>query len=106
MPSQAASTTARMFKIEDNNRMVLVINRASVTEVEIEEYRTMLTEMMGKSVIIGKSNISGLLRQKGVVTKWIMKIKQLLTREDRIYDLALSTPFDQCRTKNMVPVLI
>lgn len=54
MPSNEASTKARMFTIEDVNRMVLVINKNSITEQELESYRLLLQKRIGKEVIIGK----------------------------------------------------
>lgn len=44
-----------MFGIDDDNRMVLVINKNSVSEEELESYRLLLEERLGKPVIIGQS---------------------------------------------------
>ena len=56
-PSLSSSTTARMFKIRDANRMVLVVNKAGVTEAEIGEYRDLLQQIIGKDIIIGQYRI-------------------------------------------------
>lgn len=53
MPSNEASTKARMFTIEDENRMVLVLDKSSITEEELESYRLLLQKRLGKEVIIG-----------------------------------------------------
>ena len=56
-PPLSSSTTARMFKIRDANRMVLVVNKAGVTEAEIGEYRDLLQQIIGKDIIIGQYRI-------------------------------------------------
>jgi len=65
--SQSSSTTARMFKIQDRHRMVLVVNKAGLTETEIEEYRVILQQIMGKDVIIERTTARTQLVNNGTM---------------------------------------
>lgn len=53
-PSNEANTQARMFTINDENRMVLALKKDSITEQEIEQYRLLLQKQIGKEVLIEK----------------------------------------------------